>query len=590
MVGNRSGFDPFGTRDVTIDDLLGTAYKNVQILVDNIGIIQKMSEAFDVDNPIIPNVGVAGKSAYQTWLDLGNTGNQQAFINSLKGANATSQQINDAVIAYIQAHPNDFKGNQGVSITGASINSNGHLILTLSSGSPIDAGALPTSGGGSPTPTPTPTPTPSASTPQLALKAGSDPLAYSPQLTVSGLDDSVHVGDTLRLEYSHDVTFNTGVTIVDRVLNAVPSGNNLDYNLTDITSGTNRFHVSIYRGGARISDWSQIVTHGPDDLAPVLSNPTAVTTGTTTATVGATTDTGEGTMYFVLVPTNAQPTKAQIKAGQNAAGTSAAKAATYGPNSSGIKSVNITGLNQNSTYYTFIMHEDVAGNQSNIVAAASFTTEVAPPFAISETAAPAVVLNPPGVDPDNGVYDYIFEDVSIGTANSTRKLYICVEFSNGGGTLTGVSADNANATKLSDTFYSTQGFIYEIAKPTGTTADIRVRTASPLSHVSIKVWRCVGGGTPTIVSNGGTYDEAPFKQTTTVPNGGGVIAFAAQISSTINPTWTNATPDSLTRCDDWSFFSAHTVTAGLKDISYVGQTGFPNYLQSFLTLVVIPPA
>lgn len=29
--------------------------------------------------------GVQGKSAYQTWLDLGNTGSEQDFINSLKG-------------------------------------------------------------------------------------------------------------------------------------------------------------------------------------------------------------------------------------------------------------------------------------------------------------------------------------------------------------------------------------------------------------------------------------------------------------------------------------------------------------------------
>lgn len=38
----------------------------------------------EVPNPVVLK-GTAGKSAYETWLELGNTGTEQEFINSLKG-------------------------------------------------------------------------------------------------------------------------------------------------------------------------------------------------------------------------------------------------------------------------------------------------------------------------------------------------------------------------------------------------------------------------------------------------------------------------------------------------------------------------
>lgn len=62
--------------------------------------------------------GAEGKSAYQSALDTGFDGTETQWVESLKGE----------------------QGLQGVSITAASINNDGHLILTLSSGSTIDAG------------------------------------------------------------------------------------------------------------------------------------------------------------------------------------------------------------------------------------------------------------------------------------------------------------------------------------------------------------------------------------------------------------------------------------------------------------------
>lgn len=62
--------------------------------------------------------GADGKSAYQSALDTGFDGTETQWVESLKGE----------------------QGLQGISITAATIDDNGHLILTLSSGSTIDAG------------------------------------------------------------------------------------------------------------------------------------------------------------------------------------------------------------------------------------------------------------------------------------------------------------------------------------------------------------------------------------------------------------------------------------------------------------------
>lgn len=62
--------------------------------------------------------GTEGKSAYQSAIDTGFDGTEEQWIESLKGE----------------------QGLQGISITTATIDDNGHLILTLSSGSTIDAG------------------------------------------------------------------------------------------------------------------------------------------------------------------------------------------------------------------------------------------------------------------------------------------------------------------------------------------------------------------------------------------------------------------------------------------------------------------
>ena len=64
--------------------------------------------------------GNDGESAYQTWLDAGNTGSETDFLNWLKGSN----------------------GSNGVSVVNTYIDENGNLICELSNGQAINAGKV----------------------------------------------------------------------------------------------------------------------------------------------------------------------------------------------------------------------------------------------------------------------------------------------------------------------------------------------------------------------------------------------------------------------------------------------------------------
>jgi hypothetical protein len=405
---------------------------------------------------------------------------------------------------------------------------------------------------------------------------------YPPEIDAL-LGEDILVGDTIKLRYSHDATFTTGVTIVSRTAADTPT---VDFDLTDITSGTNRFQASVWRSGVQVSDWGAdgtagtLVTHGPDDLAPALSSPTASSTGTTAATVGVTTDTGEGTIYIVLVLTNSQPSAAQIKAGQNSAGASAAKTGSISPASSGAKTANLTGLTSATDYYAFFMHEDATGNQSNIVGAAKITTDAAPAFAMSETAAPAIVVSPGGTN-------YTFTAADIGAADSTRTIYVAVDFYNSGGALAGLTIGGVSATKLIDHFSTTGGYLYKLDVPAAPAADIVVQSASAFLFVGIKVWRVVGGGTATVTKpdDGGSGSSASVSGT--VPVGGGAIVIGGIYTNSGSPVWSNATAVSTTVGSINTFMSASTTTAGSTTIGFSGFSGFP---QIYITGVFIPPA
>ena len=70
--------------------------------------------------------GVDGKSAYQIWLDNGNTGTETDFLNWLKGKDGT----------------NGVDGKDGNGVKSAAINDKGELVITLDDGTVINAGQV----------------------------------------------------------------------------------------------------------------------------------------------------------------------------------------------------------------------------------------------------------------------------------------------------------------------------------------------------------------------------------------------------------------------------------------------------------------
>lgn len=100
-----------------------------------------------------------------------------------------------------------------------------------------------------------------------------------------------------------------------------------------------------------------------DTTAPVLSLPTGVQTGATTATGTATTDEDSGTLYFIATE-NATELEAAIRAGSSQA-----------ISGTGSQAVAFTGLTQSTLYYAHYIQEDAAANVSNVINSTGFTTE-----------------------------------------------------------------------------------------------------------------------------------------------------------------------------------------------------------------------
>lgn len=111
-----------------------------------------------------------------------------------------------------------------------------------------------------------------------------------------------------------------------------------------------------------------------DLVAPTISSPVGTQTGSTTATIGATTNEANGTFYGVVTTSATAPTATQIEAGQNHLGAAATYAGNTAVSSTGAKTLNATGLAASTGYYAHLMHKDAAGNRSNVVSSLLFTT------------------------------------------------------------------------------------------------------------------------------------------------------------------------------------------------------------------------
>lgn len=133
--------------------------------------------------------------------------------------------------------------------------------------------------------------------------------------------------------------------------------------------------------GNYLADFSgtSVTNNTSDSTAPTLTSPVGTTTGSTTATIGATTNEGNGTLYGVVTTSVTQPSVAQIKAGQDHTGASSVGTPkSVAVSSTGAKTISVTGLTASTAYYAHLVHTDAATNNSNRVTSAQFTTDAPP--------------------------------------------------------------------------------------------------------------------------------------------------------------------------------------------------------------------
>lgn len=121
--------------------------------------------------------------------------------------------------------------------------------------------------------------------------------------------------------------------------------------------------------GSPNSPLNSVITITVNNVAPVLSS-LAVTPVSpyTTATISVDSTDGDGTIYFVIVPTaQAAPNSAQIVGGQNASGTAATWAGNVAVSGIDTYMAGPSGLTADATYDCYAIHYDVSGVGSNVV-------------------------------------------------------------------------------------------------------------------------------------------------------------------------------------------------------------------------------
>lgn len=153
---------------------------------------------------------------------------------------------------------------------------------------------------------------------------------------------------------------------------AVTAANPQARTMTGFTASGANNYVDMVQAGAGGN--SNVVTVGPFTMAdlpgPSLTAPTKSTPTATSAVIGFTTDTGNGTARAVLTASATPPTAAQVKAGldhaDNAVGVVVPAALTI--TSAGIKAFGSAAVTQGKTYYGYIVHTNAAGTDSAVLA------------------------------------------------------------------------------------------------------------------------------------------------------------------------------------------------------------------------------
>jgi hypothetical protein len=142
-----------------------------------------------------------------------------------------------------------------------------------------------------------------------------------------------------------------------------------------IADGSYSFDIIAAGYGAYSGYATVTVTLTVAAVNPVLSNPTDTSTSSTTGSGTVDTDTGNGTLYWVVTQSATSPTGVQIKAGNNDGGTAADDSGSQAVSGTGTQNVSFTGLSSGTTYYAHYYQEDEETDGSNVSTADGFSTD-----------------------------------------------------------------------------------------------------------------------------------------------------------------------------------------------------------------------
>ena len=126
-----------------------------------------------------------------------------------------------------------------------------------------------------------------------------------------------------------------------------------------------------------------------DTTAPVLTLPTATETGQNTGSGTATTDEGNGTLYFYVDTNASAPSIANHKSGSGSVDSG-----NQVVSATGVQNVTTTGLAAGTTYYIHYLHTDGSSNDSNQSSSTSFTTNAASSFDLTLVAPSNITFDP----------------------------------------------------------------------------------------------------------------------------------------------------------------------------------------------------
>lgn len=287
---------------------------------------------------------------------------------------------------------------------------------------------------------------------------------------------------------------------------------------------------------AKSEDFEIMVTLVPaSSTTPILSSPTSSNVLTTSATVGATTDTASGTLYAVAY-TGSQPTAAQIKAGQNSSGATT-PSGTLSVTSAGAKTINLTGLSAGTAYNYALVHNITAGD-SNIVTG-TFTTSAA-----GATPAPVGTAT---------VFSISTGTTATGTrtvASGSAVFLIVQNASSISSVQSGATNWNAVKSQINTDSGTYRSSLYSLTNVAGGSLSVTVTQASSgFMQCTLIEYSHMGSMTVAATAGNGTFGSNQGTGSTgTLPSGSNLLAVATWYASatsggTITPPsgWTNWT-------------------------------------------------